>query len=140
MVARPDEFARYCCELLSTVGPCVARRMFGGYGISTDGLTLGILADLGRGETLWLKAGPQTRAVFEAAGCERFTYLAKGKARSMDYYSAPGVAMESAHEMAPWARLALQAALAARQPKPKRTAKASSPGVVAGRVAAKPHR
>ncbi|MCJ7800064.1 MAG: competence protein TfoX, partial [Polaromonas sp.] len=28
--------------------------MFGGYGISTDGLTLGILADLGQGEALWL--------------------------------------------------------------------------------------
>lgn len=124
-MAGPTEgFARYCCELLSTVGPCVARRMFGGYGISTGGLTLGILADLGQGERLWLKADPQTRLVFEAAGCERFTYLAKGKARSLGYYSAPDEAMESVREMAPWARLALQAALSARQPtsKPKNKA------------------
>jgi DNA transformation protein len=89
--------------------------MFGGYGISVEGLTLAILADLGQGERLWLKADAQTRAVFEAAGCQRFTYLAKGKARSMDYYSAPDDAMESARDMTPWARLALQAALAARQ-------------------------
>lgn len=121
MVTRPDEFAQYCCELLSTAGPCVARRMFGGYGISTEGLTLGILADLGQGETLWLKAGSATRAVFEAAGCQRFSYLAKGKARSMDYYSAPDEAMESTQAMAPWARLALQAALTARQAQGKHT-------------------
>lgn len=120
MTARPDEFAQYCCELLSAAGPCVARRMFGGYGISTDGLTLAILVDLGQGEKLWLKAGPDTVQSFEAAGCQRFTYLAKGKERSMGYYCAPDEAMESAHEMAPWARLALQAALAARKPRSSR--------------------
>lgn len=127
MTARPDEFAQYCCELLSAAGPCTARRMFGGYGISTDGLALGLLADLGQGEKLWLKAGPDTRAVFEAAGCQRFTYQAKGKPRSLDYYSAPDETMESAQEMAPWARLALQAAVAARQPKKAKPSKKKQP-------------
>lgn len=89
--------------------------MFGGYGISTDGLTIAILVDLGQGEKLWLKAGPATVQAFEAAGCERFTYLAKGKTRSMGYYCAPDEAMESALQMAPWARLAMQAALTARK-------------------------
>ena len=117
MTERLDEFARYCCELLAAAGPCTARRMFGGHGISTGGLTLALLADLGQGQTLWLKTGPDTRALFEAAGCERFTYQAKGKARRLGFYSAPVEAMESAREMAPWALLALQAALAARQPK-----------------------
>ena len=102
--------------------------MFGGYGISTEGLTLGLLADLGQGEKLWLKAGPDTRAVFEAAGCERFTYQAKGKARHLGFYSAPDEAMESAREMAPWARLALQAALAARQLKQAKPRKKKQPG------------
>ena len=90
--------------------------MFGGHGISTGGLTLALLADLGQGQTLWLKAGTDTCAVFEAAGCQRFTYQTKGKARHLGFYSAPGEAMESACEMAPWAHLALQAALAARHP------------------------
>jgi DNA transformation protein len=121
MTARLGEFAEYCCELLSIVGPCVARRMFGGYGISTDGLTIAILADLGEGEKLWLKANPDSIPMFESAGCKRFTYLVKGKPQSMGYYSAPDEAMESAQEMAPWAHLALQAALAARQPKIKRS-------------------
>src|ERR1035437_7817792 len=93
MTSRPNEFAQYCCELLSTAGPCVARRMFGGYGISTEGLTIAILVDLDRGEEIWLKASPETTSLFEAAGCERFTYLAKGKAKSMNYYSAPDAAL-----------------------------------------------
>jgi DNA transformation protein len=100
---------------MAAAGPCTARRMFGGHGISTVGLTLALLADLGLGQTLWLKAGPDTRALFEAAGCERFTYQAKGKDRHLGFFSAPSAAIESAREMAPWARLALQAALAARQ-------------------------
>jgi len=55
MTSQPNEFVRYCCELLSTVGPCVARRMFGGYSLSTDGLTLAILADLGLVRSFGLK-------------------------------------------------------------------------------------
>jgi DNA transformation protein len=117
MAAPPSEFALYCCELLGTVGHCVARRMFGAYGISTDGLTLAILADLGSGEKLWLKADGTTRALFETAGCERFTYQSKNGPKSMNYYSVPEEALESHLLMAPWARLALEAALAARQPK-----------------------
>jgi DNA transformation protein len=117
MAKTPSEFAQYCCDLLSTVGPCVARRMFGAYGISTDGLTLAILADLGSGEKLWLKADETSRALFEAAGSERFVYRAKHKPMSMGYYSAPDDAMESPALMAPLARRALQAALTAHQPK-----------------------
>jgi DNA transformation protein len=128
MASAPDEFANYCCELLSSVGACVAKRMFGGYGISTDGLSIAILADLGQGERLWLKASEQSIAQFEQAGCARFTYLAKGQPKSMSYYSAPESAMDSIAEMAPWARLALEAALASRMPKKKAPTKvASSP-------------
>jgi DNA transformation protein len=117
MPAPASDFALYCCELLSRVGPCVARRMFGAYGISTEGLTLAILADLGSGEKLWLKASETSRPAFEDAGCERFVYLAKGKPMSMNYYSVPDEALESPQSMAPWARLALEAALAARLPR-----------------------
>ncbi len=119
MKKQDNEFAQYCCELLATAGPCVAKRMFGGFGISIEGLTIAILADLGQGQKLWLKASHETAAQFETAGCERFIYLANGVTKSMSYFSAPEAAMESVHEMEPWARLALDAALAARQTKPK---------------------
>ncbi|MDT8992690.1 TfoX/Sxy family protein [Curvibacter sp. APW13] len=121
-MAPPDhDFARYCCELLGTVGPCVPKRMFGGFGISTDGLTLAIIADLGAGQTLWLKASERTRPLFEAEGCARFTYPVKGVPKSMNYYAAPAEALESPGLMVPWARLALEAAVEARaNAKPKR--------------------
>ena len=108
-------FSNYCCELLGSVGPCMARRMFGGAGISTGGLNIALLADLGQGEKLWLKANNETRSLFEAAGCEFFIYAAKGKPMRLNYYSAPEEAMESAGQMAPWARLALDCALKARK-------------------------
>ena len=73
-------------------------------------VTLALVADLGGGQKLWLKADETTRGLYEAAGCERFTYLVQGSPKQMNYYSAPADAMESPALMLPWARLALQAA------------------------------
>lgn len=113
------DFANYCCDLLASAGPCTAKRMFGGFGISTDGLTIAILADLGDGEKLWLKGDADTRSRYEAAGCKLFTYPAKGVPRSMNYFSSPEEAMDSPDAMRPWARLALECALRARADKPR---------------------
>ena len=113
------EFANYCCELLRSAGPCLAKRMFGGYGISTDGLTIAILTDLGDGEKLWLKGDEATRSRYEAAGCQIFSYAAKGVPRTMNYFSSPEDAMDSPDAMRPWAALALECALRARAAKPK---------------------
>jgi DNA transformation protein and related proteins len=125
-----SEFAQYCCELLSGVGPCTAKRMFGGWGIGTDGMNIAILANLGDGDTLWLKVNDATRAEFEAAGCGPFTYEARGQRVSLGYYNVPADAMESPPLMLPWARLASQAALVARnskaKPKPKTSTKTSA--------------
>jgi len=127
MASPQNDFAMYCCELLSGVGPCVAKRMFGGFGISTDGLTFALVADLGSGETLWLKADEATRGLFEAQGCGRFTYeMTRNGVRSphsLGYYSAPEEAMESPSLMLPWARLALECALRARAAKPAKKPK-----------------
>jgi DNA transformation protein len=123
MATTQSDFALYCCELLSSAGPCSAKRMFGGWGISTDGLTIAIIADLGAGEKLWLKASDDNRLQWEAAGCERFTYTStkdgESVSRGMNYYSAPEEAMDADHAMAPWARLALEAAVSAKAVKRK---------------------
>jgi len=125
MPAAVPEFVHHCLDLLAPVAPCVARRMFGGWGLSTEGLTLAIIADLGDGERLWLKADAPTVAAFEAAGCRPFVYLAKGKPMAMGYRSAPDEAMESPALMRPWARLALDAAVRAHAAKGTRTARAT---------------
>ncbi len=120
MAAPQNEFVNHCLDLLASTGPCVAKRMFGGWGISTGGLTLAIIADLGDGERLWLKADATTRAAFVAQGCTRFTYLVNGQPKSMDYYAAPEDTVESAALMRPWGQLALDAAVraqAAKKPK-----------------------
>ena len=151
-MAVSSAFADFCCELLACLGPLRARRMFGGWGLSVDGLTVAIVADLGQGDRLWLKADADTRAQFEAAGCARFTYpMRQGDQlvdRSMNYYCPPDEAMDAPEAMAPWARLAWQSALAARAvlppPKPRRppAKKAAARKTAAGatRKAAAPRR
>jgi DNA transformation protein len=110
----PSNFALHCCDLMSSVGPCRMRPMFGAWGISADGFNIALVADCGSGEKLWLKADGALRSYYEVAGCERFTYRAKGVQRSVNYYSAPPEAMETAQQMAPWARQALECALRAQ--------------------------
>lgn len=115
--APANEFVAHCLDLLAPVGPCVAKRMFGGWGISTGGLTFALIADLGEGERLWLKADAPTLPAFDAAGCVPFVYLAKGKPMTVSYRSAPDDATESPALMQPWARRALDAALRAQAAK-----------------------
>ena len=128
-MASSKDFADYCCELLSCVGEPVAKRMFGGWAIYIEGLSVAWIVDLspkgtGNNERLYLKASDQTREQYEAAGCVRFAYQAKDKENSLNYYSAPDSAMESPGEMLPWARLALSCALEAKaKPKPWRKTK-----------------
>lgn len=119
------QFADYCCELLSTQGPCLPKRMFGGWGISVEGMTLAIIADLGSGDKLWLKADDASRSRYEAAGCERFIYEGKNKTSSMNYYTAPEDAMDSPDAMRPWAALARECAVKARALKPPPKPRAS---------------
>ena len=135
----PRDFADFCCELLSSLGRVQAKRMFGGWGLSVEGMTVAIVADLGDGDTLWLKADDLSRADFEAAGCKRFSYpMRRGgetRMQSMNYYSAPEDAMDSAHAMAAWARLALQSAVAAHAAKPAPQPKRPASKKPAGRSA-----
>lgn len=111
-MSQPD-LVTHCLELLAAAGTARARRMFGGHGFYVDELFVGLLA----GERLYLKADAATRGRFEAAGGEPFTYEAKGRVTVLGFWSAPAEAMESPALMRPWARLALQAALAARAAK-----------------------
>jgi DNA transformation protein and related proteins len=127
------DFADYCCELLSGVGSPVAKRMFGGWGISVDGVTVAVIADLGKlggsNQKLYLKVDEVTKAQFEAAGGKRFEMESKdGKLMGMNYFTTPDETMESPDAMLPWARLALNVALDAKakssakaKPKAKKT-------------------
>jgi DNA transformation protein and related proteins len=121
------EFVSHCLDLLACVGPCSARRMFGGWGIGSEGLTFGIIADLGDGERLWLKTDATTVNDFAQAGCAPFVYLAKSKPMTLNYHSAPEEAMESPALMAPWAERALGAAIRARAQNSKKPLRTRTP-------------
>jgi DNA transformation protein and related proteins len=109
------EFAAHCLELLSPLGVARSRRMFGGHGFYVDDLFIGLAA----GERLYLKVDEGSRTRFEAAGCEPFDFDTKdGKRVVLGFWSAPDDALESPALMQPWARLAMQAALQARNAKP----------------------
>jgi DNA transformation protein and related proteins len=126
MATAPNQFVNHCLELLGAVGSTRSRRMFGGHGLYVDDLFIGLIAY----DRLFLKADAQTRAAFEAAGCQPFVYDGAGKSVTLGYFSAPEEAMESPPLMQPWARLALAAALRARAlkpPAPARKPRATAP-------------
>lgn len=103
-------FASYCCELLAPVGAVHGKRMFGGYGLYVDDVFVAIIV----GDTLYLKADAETQARFQAAGCSRFEYTARGKQHALGFWTVPAEALDAPSRMQPWARLALEAALRAR--------------------------
>ena len=101
------EFVDYLLDLMQTVGPVTARRMFGGYGIFLDGLMFALVAD----STLYLKADAQNADAFTAQGLEAFTYSRQGKPFRMSYFQAPEACLEDVDEMNLWANRAYEAAL-----------------------------
>ncbi len=118
-----DGFVDHCLELLAPLGRAHSRRMFGGHGLYLDDVFVAIIS----GEQLYLKTDAATRERFVAAGGQPFTYRRQGETvAALGFHTVPPEAMESPAAMRPWARLALQAAVAARAlkraPKPARKA------------------
>ncbi|MEZ5703491.1 MAG: TfoX/Sxy family protein [Burkholderiaceae bacterium] len=107
-----DPYVLYACELLASAGHCEPKRMFGGWGIGVEGMNIALVL----GDTLYLKTNKETAPRWLAAGGRPFEYQAKGKTIQVQYHTPPEEAMESPALMAPWARLALEAAIAARKP------------------------
>lgn len=125
-MAGSSAFAEHCQDLLAPLGPVTLRRMFGGFGFWLRGDFFALISD----DRLYLKADDLTREVFLAAGSEPFVYHGRrGDEVSMSYYSVPDQAMEDPEGMRPWATLAAEAALRARQRKrPTRRAKGGARG------------
>lgn len=105
-----DELVELCRDLLAPAGAVRVRRMFGGHGFYVDELFVAILAS----NQLYLKTDATSGRRFAEAGCTPFAYSAGGRTVSLNYWTVPAEAMESPALMQPWLRLALQAALSAR--------------------------
>lgn len=110
MAPRPQPpFVAHILELMEPLGPVVARSMFGGWGLSVNGLTFALIA----GEELYLKTDAQNRPAYEALGLPPFAPYADQPDRKMNYHMPPAEALEDADSLLPWARAAFEVALRA---------------------------
>lgn len=111
--------------MFAAFGPVVIRGMFGGAGISADGLMIGIL---NRG-VVYLKADAAARADFERERLSPFTYATREGERSlMSYWRMPERLYDEPDELARWASRALDcarhgASQQARRGTPRQTVK-----------------
>ncbi len=107
-------------EALEPLGTVTMRRMMGAAVLYLDGTVFAVLDD---GE-IWFKADAESAAIWDEAGCERFTFTAQdGRTETMNYRRAPSDVHDDPEEMQRWARLAVEAGMrgaSKRKPKKKR--------------------
>lgn len=111
-------------EALEPLGPVTMRRMMGAAVLYLDGIVFAVLDE----EEMWFKADAESAAVWDAAGCDRFTFTGSdGKVETMNYRRAPSDVYDDAEAMRRWAMLAQEAGLRSNAKKrPKRKPKESS--------------
>ena len=102
------EFIR---DLFAPFGPVTVKRLFGGAGISADGLTFALVFD----GAIFLKVDDDSIPDFEREGSRPFVYTrAKSKGRvgkaSMSYWRLPERLYDDPDELATWARRAFAVA------------------------------
>ncbi|MBV8667222.1 MAG: TfoX/Sxy family protein [Burkholderiaceae bacterium] len=102
-----SDYLDYVTELLSPLGSVRAKSMFGGIGVYIDSLFCALIVD----DCLYFKGDDDNEADYLAAGCEPFTYIAKGVTQRLRYYRVPDEALDNPQAIASWARLGMAAAL-----------------------------
>jgi DNA transformation protein and related proteins len=110
----------FLIDLFSDFGPVTIRRMFSGFGISTDGTNFALALRGG----LYFRADDQTIPRFEAEGSQPFQYQTRAKTVTVgSYWQLPERLYDDPEELTDWARAALAAAQRAalrKRPKAKR--------------------
>ena len=70
---------------------------------------------------LWFKSDAETNAIWDAQGCERFSFRLKdGNVETMNYRRAPAEIYDDAEAMQRWAALAREAGTRAASTRKKR--------------------
>lgn len=102
-------------EGLAPIPGLRARLMFGGVGIFQDDAMFALIAE----DQLYFKTDAENRGIFEAAGLGPFVYMIRedGSEGRINYYQAPGEALDDPEVMLEWARLGIDAALRAKSKK-----------------------
>jgi DNA transformation protein len=111
-----DSFQELLVDLFEPVGGVSFRKMFGGLGISREGMMFALVAD----DVLYFKADEETRAAFEEEGCGPFTYESKDGPRTMSYWRAPERLFDEPDDFREWAMTAFAVAQRSSDGKPKK--------------------
>jgi len=98
-------FRSFVLDQLEELGEVTPRSMFGGVGLYHRGVFFGIIAR----DTLYLKVGQANRADYERENMKPFKPY-PDRAGTMKYYAVPVDVLESAPELAEWARKAIAVA------------------------------
>lgn len=113
-------FLEFVMEGLAPIPGLRSRRMFGGVGVFQEDAMFALIAE----DQLYFKTDEENRGIFEQAGLGPFIYGTRddGSAAKINYYEAPGEALDDPDAMLEWALLGVDAALraaAAKKPKKK---------------------
>ena len=105
-------------EALEPLGRVTKRPMMGAAVLYLDGILFAVLDDA----DIWFKADAVSAAVWDEAGCERFTFTGKdGRVETMNYRRAPSDVHDDAEAMRHWAAIAIEAGRrGAAKKKPRR--------------------
>ena len=104
-------------EALEPLGKVSMRKMMGAAVLYLDGVIFAVLDE----SELWFKADAETNAIWDAEGCEHFTFTGSdGRTETMNYRRAPADAYDDAEAMQRWAALAREAGTRAASTRKKR--------------------
>ncbi|MGD0865992.1 MAG: TfoX/Sxy family protein [Rhizomicrobium sp.] len=96
-------------DLFQEFGPIVLRRFFGGEGICSGEIMIGMIF----GDTIYFKTDEITRKAFLAERTKPFTFKKhNGETVVTGWYALPDRLYDDPEELAQWARAAFQVAMA----------------------------
>jgi DNA transformation protein len=112
-----DAFKTFVLDQLDELGDVTPRAMFGGVGLYYRDMFFGIIAR----DVLYMKVDDTNRPAYERAGMRPFMpYPDRGETARSKYYAVPTEILESASDLASWARQSVAAAERGAVEKPGR--------------------
>ena len=102
---RRSDFVEFVTEQMAFVAGLRVRAMFGGYGVYCGNRMFAIIV----GDRLYFKANDATCGEFETRGLSPFTYVARGKLVTLQYFEAPPEVFEEPDVMRKWVQMAYTA-------------------------------
>jgi len=106
-----NEFLDYIIEQLEPMGGVGSKKMFGGYSLQKNDLSIGIFFE----GTLYLKVDDSNRREYEEAGSEQFSYEKGGKTTMVSNWAVPEWVIEDKDEFIRWAEKAYGVAVRAKR-------------------------